>query len=176
MQLKYCPNCQQRKSLDNFHKNRARKDGYTSICKECKKTYQHEYFQRPHIKAKRAETRQLPEWKAKRKEEGRKYRLEHREELKQKIKKYKERYKGRYRESTAESVKRWLARDPNRGKAHRAVNDAVRKGDIPHISNQSCIQCGQRALDYHHHKGYSPEHWLNVIPVCRNCHKAMHNQ
>ena len=34
--------------------------------------------------------------------------------------------------------------------------------------------CGQQAKHYHHHKGYTKKHWLDVIPVCTKCHSIIH--
>jgi 5-methylcytosine-specific restriction endonuclease McrA len=35
--MKLCPKCKQSKPLEEFHKNRASKDGHTSYCAECAK-------------------------------------------------------------------------------------------------------------------------------------------
>lgn len=43
--MKKCGSCQQYKTLDNFAKNAARKDGLQHLCKECKKVSQRTYYQ-----------------------------------------------------------------------------------------------------------------------------------
>ena len=30
------------------------------------------------------------------------------------------------------------------------------------------------AKHYHHYKGYDPEHWLDVEPLCLSCHQKEH--
>ena len=54
-----------------------------------------------------------------------------------------------------------------------AVERAIATGKIIHFNFLQC-SCGKQAKLYHHHKGYAPEHWLDVIPVCRNCHLIAH--
>ena len=30
---------------------------------------------------------------------------------------------------------------------------------------------GKTAVAYHHHRGYKREHFLDVVPVCHECHQ-----
>lgn len=56
--------------------------------------------------------------------------------------------------------------------AAQAVNTAVWSyGSLPKASACQCAICGQAAHHYHHYLGYEPEHWLDVIPLCRPCHR-----
>jgi hypothetical protein len=61
----------------------------------------------------------------------------------------------------------------NKTKARQAVNGEVQAGRLPRIRTQKCA-CGSMAMFYHHHKGYDKKHWLDVIPVCGECHSAEH--
>lgn len=61
---------------------------------------------------------------------------------------------------------------PMKKKARMVVNNAVRDGKIPKASVLQCAECGESAKQYHHHRGYEEENWLNVIPLCRECHKS----
>lgn len=45
MQTKICPKCQEEKSIDCFSKNKSRKSGYSSECKECHKITRKEYYE-----------------------------------------------------------------------------------------------------------------------------------
>lgn len=54
-------------------------------------------------------------------------------------------------------------------RARRRVNGAVEKGTLPPIHERLCMDCGGRAQQYDHYKGYEPEHWLDVQPVCFPC-------
>jgi hypothetical protein len=65
---------------------------------------------------------------------------------------------------------------PDRRKAHKEVNNAVRAGKLSRPSNYHCRYCWNPAQQYHHHLGYTPENWFNVIPVCRICHTNLHRQ
>lgn len=44
--MKHCPRCGEMKPLAAFSKNRSRKDGVHSICKECRRRYDHERYER----------------------------------------------------------------------------------------------------------------------------------
>lgn len=70
--------------------------------------------------------------------------------------------------------KRFNARNPNYIKAMAIVNNAVRDGKLPRLNTLLCSYCTNPAQQYHHHKGYAPEHWLDVLPVCIKCHKKIH--
>ena len=61
---------------------------------------------------------------------------------------------------------------PDAYKARRKVNNAIRDGRLVSPKMFIC-SCGQPAQQYHHWKGYEPEHWLDVIPVCIPCHKKL---
>ena len=66
-------------------------------------------------------------------------------------------------------------RYPDRNKARRAVNNAVRAFKLPRASTLKCAyHCGRQAEQYHHWKGYEPEHWLDVVPACRSCDQQWH--
>jgi hypothetical protein len=63
-----------------------------------------------------------------------------------------------------------------RQSASSKVSYAVKRGLLPNIKTCTC-KCGAPAVHYHHHLGYSEEHWLDVEALCRSCHKkAHHNQ
>ncbi len=58
-------------------------------------------------------------------------------------------------------------------KAREAVNREIREGRLARASEFGCSECGKPAREYHH-LDYSPEKWLDVVPVCPTCHKAIH--
>lgn len=64
---------------------------------------------------------------------------------------------------------RYKHRNPLKTKARSAVAHAVRAGKLPHPTILNCT-CGHFAQEYHHHKGYAPEHHLDVVPICVSCH------
>jgi abortive infection bacteriophage resistance protein len=94
-----------------------------------------------------------------------------------KYKEYHKQYDKQYQQE--EKRKQWhleyRRNNKERMVARRAVSVAVRAGRLPRISTLKCSNCPKQARDYHHHLGYAFEHWLNVIPVCRKCHKKLHS-
>lgn len=59
-------------------------------------------------------------------------------------------------------------------RASSKVGYAIRNGKLPRVATQTCIICGNRANEYHHHKGYAKKNWLDVVPVCHSCHGEIH--
>jgi hypothetical protein len=56
--------------------------------------------------------------------------------------------------------------------ACNAVRNAIRQGILfrPH----ACSLCPSvEDIQAHHHRGYAPEHWLDVLWVCRTCHNRV---
>jgi hypothetical protein len=51
-------------------------------------------------------------------------------------------------------------------KAMCAVRTAVRRGELPHISTQKCVDCGKQAKHYDHRDYNDP---LKVEPTCQSC-------
>lgn len=61
-------------------------------------------------------------------------------------------------------------------KAGAAVQAAIKRGKLPHVSLLDCVDCGAQAQEYHHHKGYGKGHRLDVIPLCKTCHLTRHGK
>lgn len=63
-----------------------------------------------------------------------------------------------------------------RKRAKRLMYAALRKGDL--VRATTCEQCGappkRRALEGHHHKGYSDEFAIDVVWLCGRCHQFAH--
>lgn len=64
-----------------------------------------------------------------------------------------------------------LVEDELKIAARNAVLHQVLKGAMPKAAVCRCVHCGEQAADYHHHKGYAPAQYLDVIPVCKRCHR-----
>jgi hypothetical protein len=58
--------------------------------------------------------------------------------------------------------------------AKSAVYSAVRGKLLPKVVTLKCNDCGEGAKEYHH-ESYKKERWLDVIPLCRICHRERHN-
>lgn len=58
--------------------------------------------------------------------------------------------------------------------ATNAVRTAIRRGELPAPTSLTCADCPEAAEQYHHFIGYEPEHWLDVLALCRSCHLSRH--
>ncbi|MBE3039725.1 MAG: hypothetical protein IMZ62_13060 [Chloroflexi bacterium] len=57
--------------------------------------------------------------------------------------------------------------------ARDALHGEIRSGKV--IRPTACSLCGHAGpVAGHHHKGYAPEHWLDVEWLCRQCHDRRH--
>ncbi len=72
--------------------------------------------------------------------------------------------------------KRQYLRYPEARKARSVVNELVRNGIMPPAKSLQCNYCQKQAQQYHHHLGYAPEHWLDVVPACRLCDAKEHKR
>lgn len=84
-------------------------------------------------------------------------------------KKYAQSEKGKV--ARLKSVLRYHIGHPEQRKAVHAVNNAIATGKLPRPDTLQCHYCDAQAEQYHHWHGYAPEHWLDVIPVCSECHQ-----
>jgi hypothetical protein len=60
--------------------------------------------------------------------------------------------------------------------ATAAVQRAVKTGTLPPAKSVRCIDCEREAAQYHHHRGYAPEHRTDVVALCRPCHLKRHGR
>lgn len=65
--------------------------------------------------------------------------------------------------------------NPEAQAAHNQIKAAIRMGLLPKASERPCRLCSNQATEYHHHNGYGVGHELDVIPLCRSCHRLTHN-
>ena len=86
------------------------------------------------------------------------------------VRRYNQTKKGNYVHGRA--CKKYRNQHPNRIKARKEIEKLVRTEQLLKASSLQC-SCGNPAKEYHHHKGYKKEHWLDVIPVCYNCHSQI---
>ena len=64
--------------------------------------------------------------------------------------------------------------DRHKKRSANVVRRAVVDGKLKPASDHLCAMCGNRAAHYHHPNGYDKSHWLDVVPVCCTCHRAIH--
>lgn len=147
--MKTCRTCKKIKPLSEFYKNAGHKDGHLNSCKACCSKYQKKYNQSEKRKANQKRYRKT--------EKGKLANLRG-------VKKYKKTAKGKA------TQKRFLVGHPNYVKARQAVNNAIRAGKLPRPDTLLCHYCPKPAEQYHHWHGYEPENYLDVIPICEECH------
>ena len=148
--MKTCSKCYQEKDLTEFYKNRAQKDGFDCWCKTCHKAYcQSEMGKAIHRRHRQTEKGKISNRRA--------------------VDCYQKTAKGKAIQRAAK--KRFYARHPNHLKAKNAVNNAIQVGKLSPPDTLLCHYCPKPAQQYHHWKGYEPEHWLDVVPVCTGCHQ-----
>ena len=74
------------------------------------------------------------------------------------------------------SAKEYYEKNKEKHRAKYKINYAIRKGRMLRASNFTCQICNdKKAQDYHHYLGHEPEHYLDVIPVCKKCHYTIHH-
>lgn len=160
---KKCSKCKEIKPFSEFYKDARHKDGHQSQCKICfleaQKSYRQSEKGRAYQKSYQKRYEQSENGKERHKRADRKYRQT-------------EKGKVLYRKLAKNARKE----NPEKIEARKAVNHAIRVGRLPQPGSLLCHyylqkpDCEKQAKEYHHHKGYAPEHWLDVIPVCIKCH------
>jgi hypothetical protein len=68
--------------------------------------------------------------------------------------------------------RRYLDRHPDRQRARYAVREAIADG---HLVREPCW-CGDPDTQAHHHRGYAPDHAIDVVWLCRVHHGESHRK
>jgi len=150
---KFCSKCKDPKPSQAFYKDTHSASGLTCQCRDCLNIQQEKYRQSPHGIAKRTAWVKSDNGKAC---------------LNRGRKKFESTEKGKL--ARRQIVLRHQRRHPDRAKARRQLNNAAARGKI--ARPKECEQCCQGGrIEAHHHKGYAPEFWLDVLWLCCSCHK-----
>lgn len=78
---------------------------------------------------------------------------------------------GVWQENSRKAAKRWNAENPEKRRAHHAVEHAL---NIGVLKKEPCERCGATENVDGHHENYDEA--LNVEWLCRRCHLAEHRQ
>jgi len=192
-----CSKCKMVKEETEFSRNRSKATGHNSVCKECQRAASKEYWARNgHKYAKGGEKErehkpETPQDVATRKRyveanrerlnaRQRQYYADHREQRKQYydanrntiLARRRAYVKANIEQLTAKSYE-YAERYPERIEAAKAVRDAIKRKQIKPAKKCKCADCGQKA-EHLHHESYAPEKWLDVVPLCRSCHRKRH--
>lgn len=165
---KRCPKCKQTKPLSDFHKDKSRKDGHKGYCNICRAELQRQYRQTE--KGRTVSRRGALLYSSSKKGKTKRKQYRQGERGKAAEARYRKTEKGKA--IALRSAKQYQVANPERVKAVNAVNIAIKAGKIPRPNTLQCHYCPAQAKDYHH-TNYTPEHWLDVIPVCRKCHRSL---
>jgi len=163
METKQCNECLEIKIVSEFYRRNNRPCGYQSRCRKCSDQAHAEYIK---TKKGRESIRHT----------GKKIRPYRRawdrsEKGKEKRRRYAQTEKGRKLHREAQTMYR--KQNQEKIKAQSAVYTEVCAGRIPRASTLVCIECSNQANHYHHHNGYDEKHWLDVVPLCIDCHNKL---
>ena len=156
---KFCTKCKVLKTQSEFRKHRFKLDGLQSWCKDCVNRGISIYRLSEQGRQKSRLIKKKYKQSAKGKLNDKKYRQSDKGKLSN------DRRRANYRK-----------KHPNAIKAHHAIGHAIETGHLPKATSLYCHNCGKDAEQYHHHKGYTQEYRLDVVPVCLKCHVKIHSK
>lgn len=183
-QLKRCCVCKNDLPRDSFYRNAARMDGLDTLCKECRLTKTREKSKTEQGRKINRESMRRQRLSGRRQSYEQQYRTrpERRIAARAAVAKHRKTEKGKaaqraYNTNDAARARHALLRNANRPMrlAHKAVTLAIYHKTLPKASECACTHCEKTAGDYHHHNGYDEQHWLDVIPLCKSCHRLAHS-
>lgn len=90
----------------------------------------------------------------------------------ERVRGYKHKYNTGNRDKLNEYMKKWTRENPEKRSAERKLQKAVWAGKIERPG--VCSGCGNLAKVHGHHHDYTRP--LEVIWLCRVCHRAIHNR
>ena len=159
MNTKTCKICGTEKRLSEFYGRELSRDGLQSECKTCN-----------------SDRRKL--WGKNNLEHRRKYNKRYYQDNREKIIENEKAY-GKSEQGTKarrKAQKVYRKNHPDTVRAKNRLWEAIKREELLPAPSHECVDCGKQAEQYHHHKGYGLEHALDVVPMCRPCHRERHNQ
>ncbi len=145
-----CSRCGECKSRGSFNKNKSKKNGIQSNCRECESLVGKERREK------------FPEKELERKRKWA-------QENKERCKKYQRGWADNNQDKIREYAKKYREENPIKIKARNKVSLAIKSGKLIPCP---CGVCGEKAEA--HHWSYKEEHWLDVVWLCRDHHKKLH--
>lgn len=174
--FKTCVDCDETKPVAQFSKNRNSKDGLNSYCKPCASAR----YKRWREANRERRNQYMREWHQANLEHETRYareRYRNDEEYRRKVLAWQKQYRLR---SDAQR-RHWINKKAkgfqnDMTRAHTTVSRAVRRGILPPAWSMVCDGCDEaQAAHWHHHKGYNRQSWLDIIPLCLDCHGKEHH-
>jgi len=175
--FKTCTKCGEAKPLDQFSKTKGAKDGLRAYCKSCSSALYKAW--REENQERRSEY--MREWHQANLEHETAYareRYRNDEEYRRKVLEWQRVQRQRDPEKVRQyerSIKQAKGYRNDQRRAQTTVARAVRRSLLPPAWSMVCSICDEaQASHWHHHKGYDRQYWLEVIPVCLDCHGKEH--
>lgn len=169
--MKKCIKCGIEKSFDLFWKNKKDKLGFYHSCKECANIDREKRRDREKEKIYSKRTYE------KHRESRIKRQMEYEKNLSfEKDLERREKKRLAFKNSEVQKEKKYHylknVYDPIKYKCKMQVYYAIKKGEL--IKPENCSICNEKSKLDGHHVDYSKP--LNVLWVCRKCHKAIHKR
>ena len=144
--MKQCYKCKDWLPDLDFWRDKSRRDGLGSKCKDCKKRYMKGYYEQNKEEFKAACVR----YRKTHLGEGVAYRRANRPRINERTRLYRE-------------------RNPEKAKARKRAQTARLKGKL---IAEPCKVCGTTEdIQMHHHQGYDRAHWYDVQWLCGRHHR-----
>lgn len=163
--MRTCPKCKLTKDESEFNRDKSKKGGLSIYCKQCRRLQRKLYVEANHEQVV---------------ERQRQYNARHKEERKQYYENtrsariaYGREYRKKNMPVILERLREYGEKYPERILAAKAVREAIKQKAIKPARKQKCADCGKKA-QHLHHESYEPDQWINVVPLCRSCHKKRH--
>lgn len=183
-----CSHCKKELPIDMFTKESSKKNGFSSLCKDCQKEQRkrrkdkiQQWFDNnaDHVKEYRAK------YSREHAEEKRAYNQKHKEYFKQKRKEYESQNVEKMREQRRRDRHKLNARylKYKLGAEERNLSFELTLDDFDRITSHPCFYCGELSEDEFGHKFVgidrvnSDEGYViaNVIPCCAICNRMKSN-
>ena len=149
--MKKCSRCRTEKCVEEFHRNKSRKDGYQHVCKFCRRDIGAASFQRRKDKIREY-------WKRRREDEGGEFLAKCRKYAKTNYQRHKDAIKERQAMySKTEAGKSVIAK--SQGKRRAAVSDTdITVGWLVKlkVATVRCSKCSE----------WRPNHLDHIVPLC----------
>jgi hypothetical protein len=162
---KACTKCGEVKPFAEFHRDPRATDGMYSHCKACHYQMTRAYEKTEHGSEVVRKLKRRYYYELGGRERSRTRSANYR--YRQKRSEYAKSEAGKRAQKRKDQKRFSLS--PDKIRAKNAVNNAVKRGDLPPASTQLCRECGGPAQEYHH-ESYAKEDWLKVVPLCKVCH------
>lgn len=168
--MKYCPQCKTLKNENEFGRDKHTKSGLRCWCKTCSTAKTRAYEKTTAGQKSKAKYHSSEKYRQRTREQGRRFRRG------EKYRVIKRRYNQSEKGKKQANLTYERAKESGKLKARKHLNDAIYAGKFPPAKNFPCFFSGPECsikMDYHHFKGYSPEHYFDVVPLCRRHHKMV---